>query len=320
MKDSLTNHVFFSTHFTQPDYHCVTAIKKALKNNGIKYSDIKRTKDIWARDYMPIQIAPKTFVCYKYRPDYLLNPSENEKYITTKFYDKKSILATPEREQCPLLHGKGIDLRNCDLVLDGGNIVLCGNKIILTDKVLRENESKTKEQIKAELKEAFRVEHVILIPSDPYEIDECSKYNELPLCHADGILAPIDDNRILISDYSNDEKGYVNELKTILSKYFEQENIQQFKFGDKRTDNSWIYINFLRVGNVVLMPTVGNEENPNDADSICDRLALKQLQDILGVEKVIPINTRYLTLENPENNGGSLHCVSWNVYTDDTDN
>ncbi len=320
MKDSLTNHVFFSTHFTQPDYHCASAIKKALRNNGIKYSDIKRAKDIWARDYMPVQIAPKTFVCYKYRPDYLLNPEERMQYITTKFYDRESILSTPEKEQCPILQQEGVELRNCDLVLDGGNIILCGNRIILTDKVLRENCSKTKDEIVAELKEAFRVEHVIIIPSDPYEIEECSNYDELPLCHADGILAPIDDNSILISDYGNDEKGYVTELKLILSKFFEKENIHEFKFGDKRTDNSWIYINFLRIGNVVLMPTVGNDENMNDADSICDQLALQQLKYILGVEKVIPINTRYLTLENPENNGGSLHCVSWNVYTDDTDN
>lgn len=320
MKDSLTNHVFFSTHFTQPEYHCVAAIKRALRSNNIKYSDLKKAKDIWARDYMPIQIAPKTFVCYKYRPDYLLNPTEYEKYITTKFYDKESILATPESEQCHVLHGTDVELRNCELILDGGNIVLCGNKLILTDKVLRENNSKTKDQIISELKDAFMVEHVILIPADPYEIDECSKYDELPLCHADGILAPIDDNRILISDYGKDDKAYVTELKAILSQYFEQENIQQFKFGDKRTDNSWIYINFLRVGDVVLMPTVGNEADPNDSDAICDKLALQQLQDILGVEKVIPINTRYLTMENPDNNGGSLHCVSWNIYTDDTDN
>ena len=62
------------------------------------------------------------------------------------------------------------------------------------------------------------------------------------------------------------------------------------------------------------------EDDPDDADSACDRLALEQLKNLLGVESVIPINTRYLTLENEENNGGSLHCVSWNIYTDDRDN
>lgn len=320
MKDSLTNHVYFSTHFTQTDYRCVTEIKRALRDNGVKYSDIKKTKDIWARDYMPIQIAHKTFVCYKYRPDYLLQPSTQKEYITTKFYDRHSILATPEKEQCSILLEEGVELRDCDLILDGGNIVLCGNRLILTDKVLKENSSKTATQIVDELKEAFSVEHVIFIPSDPYEIEYCQQHNELPLCHADGILAPIDEDRILISDYGNDEKGYVPKLKAILSDYFDKENIHEFKFDNKRTDNSWVYINYLRVGNLVLMPTVGIENKPNDEDTVCDKLALEQLKNILGVESVIPINTRYLTLENPENNGGSLHCISWNVYTDDTDN
>lgn len=320
MKDSLTNHVFFSTHFTQCEYHCVSAIKKALRDNSIKYSDIKRTKDIWVRDFMPIQISPKTFVCYKYRPDYLLQPKERIQYITAKFYNNESVNSIPIKEQCSILHEDGVELRNCNLVLDGGNIVLCGNRIILTDKVLRENNTKTKEQIVTELKESFRVEHVILIPSDPYEIDECSKYNEIPLCHADGILAPIDDNRILLSDYGKDNKGYVRLLKKTLSPYFEKDNILEFQFGDKRTENSWIYINFLRIGNVVLLPTVGIDESLDDPDSICDKLAVDQLKDILEIENVIPINTRYLTLDNEENNGGSLHCISWNVYINDSDN
>lgn len=320
MKDSQTNHVFFSTHLTETEYHCVSAIKHALNGNDIKYSYIKRAKDIWARDYMPIQISPKTFVCYKYKPDYLLQSENRIQYITTKFYNSESINSTPKKEQCSILHKEGFELKNCDLVLDGGNIVLCGNRIILTDKVLRENDTKTKEKIEAELKEAFSVEHVILIPSDPYEIEECAKLNELPLCHADGILAPIDDNRILLSDYGKDDKGYVMLLKETLSPFFDKENIQEFKFGDNWTENSWVYINFLRIGDVVLIPSVGTNESHNDSDSICDKLAVDQLKNILGIENIIPINTRYLTLENKMNNGGALHCISWNVYLNDSDN
>ena len=314
MKDSLTNHVFFSTYFTDPEYHCVASIKKALRANGIEYSNIKRTKDICERDYMPVHIAHKTFVCYKYRPDYLLSPSDRKQFITEKFYDRNSILSTPKNEQCSILNEEDTELRDCDLILDGGNIVLCGNRLILTDKVLTENDSKTKEQIVDELKRAFMVEHVILIPSDPYEIEECSKYNELPLCHADGVLAPIDDNSILISDYGEDHKGYCTKLKEILSEYFDESNIHELRFGDNRTENSWIYINFLRIGDIVLMPTVGDINSPGDADSICDKMAAEQLKEKLNVKKVIPINTRYLTFDNPDNNGGALHCVSWNIY------
>ncbi len=38
---------------------------------GIEYGIINGTKDIWCRDYMPIQIQDNLFVGYNYNPDYL---------------------------------------------------------------------------------------------------------------------------------------------------------------------------------------------------------------------------------------------------------
>lgn len=324
MKDSKTNHVYFSTYFTEPETHCAAAVKKALRSNGIPYSDIKGTKDIWARDYMPIQIAPKTFVCYKYRPDYLLQKAEDEQYITDKFCSAESILAIPEKNRCPIFYEEGVELRNCDLILDGGNIVLCGDKLILTEKAIRENSDKTEEEVTDELKRAFRAETVIFIPVDPYEKEDCETKNknrtdgriDLPLCHADGVVAPIDDENILIADYGKDELGYVAKLRKALLKHFKEENIHQLNLGDRCTVNSWVYINFLRVGDVVLVPALGGDE------SGADSRAEEQLRKILGVEKVIPINTRFLSLGIDEkdtkvkndNCGGALHCVSWNVF------
>lgn len=40
------------------------------KNNDIQYDFIKGTKDIWARDYMPVQIEKNKFVKFTYNPDY----------------------------------------------------------------------------------------------------------------------------------------------------------------------------------------------------------------------------------------------------------
>ena len=40
---------------------------EALKAKGIEIgSNIRQTKDIWARDYMPIQIDENKFMRYKY--------------------------------------------------------------------------------------------------------------------------------------------------------------------------------------------------------------------------------------------------------------
>lgn len=54
------------------------------------------------------------------------------------------------------------------------------------------------------------------------------------------------------------------------------------------------------------MPTV-NEE--------ADDIAVKQLKEFLQVDSVIKIDSRELTFDaKDENVGGSLHCISWNVF------
>ncbi len=61
-----------------------------------------------------------------------------------------------------------------------------------------------------------------------------------------------------------------------------------------------------KVGNVVLMPVV-NEK--------ADDVAAEQLKEFLQVESVIQIDSCELTFEASDGNiGGSLHCISWNVF------
>lgn len=120
MLDSKTNKVFFSACFTQTYRKCKKSIMEALKAKGIEIgSNIRQTKDIWARDYMPIQIDENKFMRYKYTPDYLVKVPGMSKFITDK-------------PDCDFLKDK--DIVDCNLVLDGGNVVVCGNKIILTEK------------------------------------------------------------------------------------------------------------------------------------------------------------------------------------------
>ena len=70
--DQITNTIYFSHMLEQvcPDlYRSVSA----LKENGYPIEFFQGAKDMWARDYMPIQVAPDKFVAFKYLPDYLLN-------------------------------------------------------------------------------------------------------------------------------------------------------------------------------------------------------------------------------------------------------
>ena len=107
MKDNKTNRVFFSACLTEGYRRCAKDIKNALRENGIVVEKkIRNTKDIGARDYMPIQIGENKFMRYTYRPDYLWKVESNRQYIT-------------DNAQCDFLTGK--EIVDCNIVLDGGN-------------------------------------------------------------------------------------------------------------------------------------------------------------------------------------------------------
>lgn len=283
---------------------------------------IKNTSDIWMRDYMPIQINEKTFVTYKYRPDYLC--CKERKHWMTKRFSSLAEIEKNRKEywndnesQLPF-YTPGVSIRECQLILDGGNIVVFGDKIILTDKVFIENRPKTPDYVIGELKRAFGKE-VVIIPSDPYEIKAARDRDELPLCHADGILAPIDEETILIAYYGRDPLGYVPQLMNVLTRYIKPENIKHFDFsevipGHDVPEEVWVYINFLRVGDIVFVPVLGGEFK------VYDEAAVNQLKKFLKTDNVVPINTRILSLGKDENGkdvnsncGGALHCITWDV-------
>ena len=48
-------------------------LKQVLEKRNIKYKFLKSTKDIWCRDYMPIQVDKDKFIQFRYEPSYLKN-------------------------------------------------------------------------------------------------------------------------------------------------------------------------------------------------------------------------------------------------------
>lgn len=99
-------------------------------------------------------------------------------------------------------------------------------------------------------------------------------------------------------------------MQGALSPYFEPENIKHLNFGNQWIKESWIYINFLKVGDLVLMPALGNPNLDNEAKS--------QLMETLKTNNIHLINTTALSLghgKNTKNFGGALHCISWETET-----
>ena len=275
--DSLTSTVYFSSLLPEKCPILNAHITEALQKRGIPFFYLSGTKDIWCRDFMPIQIEKDSFVFYKYTPDYL--------------QDKTGLLLQTNIED--VLDEKVNQLQSLweedivtDLVIDGGNVVKCSDQIVMTDKVFVENKDKAPEEVQRLLKEAFHSE-VIFLPWDRQE-----KYG-----HSDGIIHYLGNNRVLMTNYADFDKTFAQNYLRILEKHFD---VVTLKYNVKRKhEHSWSYINFLQVSNLVLVPQLGIPE---------DEQALEQISCVMPDCEVIGIPALEAVRK-----GGALNCISWNI-------
>ena len=275
--DNLTNTVYFSDLLPKKCPILNQHIAKALEENRIRYAYLSETKDIWCRDFMPIQIEEDHFVFYKYTPDYL----------QSSYY--RRIRTNPEKVfQAPQNQPKQV-LQNAitiDLVVDGGNVVKCGDTVVMTEKVFAENKDKTRAEVEKILKDAFQSD-ILFLPWD----------REETFGHSDGIVHYAGDGKILLTNYDDSSLYYYRRFRKALEKHFE---VIPLKYEAKRQHaRSWAYINFLQVGKLILVPQLGLEE---------DEQALEQIANALSDFEVIGIQA----LEAVRR-GGGLNCISWNV-------
>ena len=273
--DSLTDAVFFSDLLPKRCPKLYESLRGILDDNGIGHGLLSNTKDIWCRDYMPIQADYRHFVFYKYNPDYLQTP-----------YYKRTITDVGRIENIDSLRlEKWTDL---DLVIDGGNMVKCDDKIIMTEKVFAENKDKKRNVVIRLLEDTFQCDFVFL----PW--DRIERFG-----HSDGIVHYIGENRVLMTNYADFDPDMARRFMNVLKKYVEviplTYNVQ------RKHQRSWAYINYLQIGKLVLVPQLGISE---------DEQALRQIKealprcDVFGVPALEAVRK-----------GGALNCVSWNVNT-----
>ena len=275
--DNLTTAVYFSDLLPKKCPNLNQHIAEVLEANRIPYAYLSETKDIWCRDFMPIQIAEDRFVSYKYTPNYL-----QDKTGLRLQTDTEKVLHAGEYHLEPLLK----NAVTIDLVMDGGNVVKCGDTIVMTEKVFFENKDKSRIEVERILKEAFQSD-VLFLPWD----------REETFGHSDGIVHYAGNGRILLTNYDDISPYYYNRFRKALKKHFE---VIPLKYVTKRQHaRSWAYINFLQVGKLVLVPQLGLEE---------DAQALEQIGDALPGCEVIGIPS----LEAVRR-GGALNCISWNI-------
>ena len=275
--DNLTTTVYFSDLLPKKCPILNQHIVEAMEANKIRYAYLSETKDIWCRDFMPIQIDKDRFVFYKYTPDYLQSP-----YYRRLQTNLKKVFQAPQNR----LERVAQNAITIDLVLDGGNVVKCGDTVVITEKVFAENKDKTRTEVDRILKDAFQSD-ILFLPWDRKET----------FGHSDGVVHHAGDGKILLTNYDDSSIYYYRRFRKALEKHFE---VITLKYATKRRHaRSWAYINFLQVGKLVLVPQLGLEE---------DKQALEQIANALPDCEVVGIPA----LESVRR-GGGLNCISWNV-------
>ena len=250
-------------------------IVENLKCHGIDFAWLPRTENdnyIWARDYMPIQLEKNLFLQYRYNPDYLKGYRE---------------WIPPYKAICKDL---GLNCITTDIVMDGGNVVQCGNKVIRTDKIFKENPHYSREALVEKLENLFFAE-LVIIPWDRYE-----RYG-----HADGMVRWIDGDRVLLNNYADFDPALRKRLLAALTPHFQ---VEELIYRCQRPSKfAWAFLNYLQIKDCIFIPWMPISEAHE---------AFSRMQDLFPDKHIIHVGP----FEDIVHMGGALHCVTWNILTD----
>lgn len=273
--DKDSNKLFLADCLPEKQPKFFQRFEKVLKDAEIDYEFLPATNDIWAKDYMPVQVRKDKFVQFKYNPDYLQS-----------YYWRKTISDTDGI--CKSIKLKPV---KSDLLVDGGNVIRAADKVILCDKVFTENKAISKNELTKQLEELFKVDKIIFIPWDQTDFTG----------HADGMVRFIDNETVFINDYSKEDAIFQKRYR----KPYEDAGLKLIELPyNPYSNNSYdwangIYMNYLQMKDLVIVPTFGMKE---------DEVAVDIIKEIFKGQKVETVDSNELAKQ-----GGILNCICWNI-------
>jgi len=273
--DIQTNKLFLADCLPKKQPKFFQRFEKVLSSCKIAFDFLPNCKDIWAVDFMPIQVNKDEFVQFTYNPDYL-KPQKYHKTISDVDAICKAINLTTQKTK---------------LIVDGGNVSRTADKVIMCDKVFAENKNlKEKEVIKL-LENLFQVNKVLFVPWDKYDFTG----------HTDGMVRFIDSNTVLINDYSQEEAEFQRSFRIALHNagldYVElpYNPPKDLKLISARG----LYLNYLQMEQAVIVPIFKTKH---------DDKAIKVLEKVFKGQNIVTVNSNELADE-----GGIINCITWNI-------
>ena len=275
-----TNTVYLSDRLNSDERFSKTGnvLIELIEKHGIRHVFLKATKDIWCRDYMPIQIEKRKFVQFRYEPTYLNDDLE---------------LQSNPKEVCK---ANSIDPKFSKINLDGGNVVNWTDRAIITDRVFDENPEYTnKTRLISEIEKLLEVE-VIVIPQIKSDMTG----------HADGLVRFVDRNTLIGNDREQEYIYWKNGINRVLKEKgldyidipFLGENEKDKKYPDHAIG---CYVNYLEVQDLIVLP-IFDKENSKDKE------VFDTFRQIFPDRKVETINYNAIG-----RHGGLLNCTTWTI-------
>lgn len=285
----ISAHLEHATEKGSPHYGEI--VKKKLQSiEEIEIIPIAHnSQNVWCRDYMPVKSATGKYVHFKYLPSYMVG--------MVKYKDKFPVREELQNEfQLP-------NYTTSEIILDGGAIEICGKKGIVSDQVFRDNKSIPEPEIMKEIKDILDLEQLIVVPHYPYDFTG----------HMDGMVRFIDEKSVVVNDLNKELKcaenskipyrikrigKWVADFKSALVSAGLKWVELPTSYSENGSDSSGegIYINFLLLEDLIIMPGYGKSE---------DKMAADRLFDLYG-KKVETVNATELSKM-----GGMINCVTW---------
>jgi agmatine/peptidylarginine deiminase len=284
ISDSQTNFIYFSDLLRTDKRYSKTFndLRQVLDANGMQYDLLNRTRDIWARDYMPIQVSKDKFVEFRFDPDYLQGTGTERRELKTY----------PDI----VCDEMGLKTVKSDIILDGGNVIKSDNAVILTEKILLENwRTYNENELIRQLEILFETDKIIIIPKDPGEM-----YG-----HSDGAVRFIDNDTVLINWYFKTFDEYFRKslVDSITEKGLKYEWLDLGLDGDEANGYNWAYINFLQTKDLILVPKMDIKEDDIAFSQIC-----KFYKSYADRGKIFQVDSRQVVEKE-----GALNCISWTI-------
>lgn len=231
------------------DYPAVyMSLCNALEKSNVKYQTLYNTKEVWVRDYMPLHLGNGRYATFNFEPDYL--DTGKGKYITKQDMVNRDLGITV--------------VSHLDITLDGGNVVRCGDKTIMTDKVISENPNIRPLKLIDTIEKVLETE-LILIPWDMEEL----------FGHADGMIAYIGNGKLLMNNYcqmGKEADSLRKRLHKILDCHFD---VQELSYDGRLRKKSWCYLNYIETPKTVIIPEISK-----DLDCSNDKAAVNAFSGI----------------------------------------